>query len=106
MIQRDLAGSLQVSGQTMTRLVDRMVGAGWRRRTEVESDRRATCVALTAAGEPLHRRLAEVARQANTQVTAGLSPGDIATLDALLDRLAANVAATPARQPESLEGFS
>jgi DNA-binding MarR family transcriptional regulator len=29
----------------MTRLVDRMVGAGWARRTEVESDRRATWVA-------------------------------------------------------------
>jgi MarR family transcriptional regulator, transcriptional regulator for hemolysin len=104
MIQRDLAGSLQVSGQTMTRLVDRMAAAGWLRRTEVKSDRRATCVALTAAGTTLHRRLAEVARQTNTQLVAGLSPGDIATLDALLDRLAVNIGATPAHQPESLEG--
>jgi DNA-binding MarR family transcriptional regulator len=90
----------------MTRLVDRMVGAGWLRRTEGESDRRATWAALTAAGKRLYWRLTEVARQANTQLTAGLPAGDIATLDALLDRLAANVDATPARQPESLGGIT
>jgi DNA-binding MarR family transcriptional regulator len=46
----------------MTRLVDRMVGAGWLHRTEVESDRRATWVALSAAAKRLYRRLTEVAR--------------------------------------------
>jgi hypothetical protein len=45
-------------------------------------------------------------RQANTQLTATCRPGDVATLDALLDRLAANVGATTAHQPESLEGMS
>jgi MarR family transcriptional regulator for hemolysin len=90
MIQRDLADSLEVSGQTMTRHIDRMVAAGWLRRRDVEGDGRAVLVEVTKAGRALHRRLAEAARQANAALAEGLSARDLSTLDRLLDRLALN----------------
>ena len=92
MIQRDLADSLEVSGQTMTRHIDRMVTAGWLRRRGVRGDRRAMLIEVTTAGTALHRRLAVAAREANTALTRGMSSRDMSNLDRLLTRLAANVA--------------
>jgi MarR family transcriptional regulator for hemolysin len=91
-IQRDLAGYLEVSGQTMTRHIDRMVAAGWLRRREVEGDRRATLIETTKAGKTLHRKLGEAARQANADLARGLSARELSVLDGLLDRLAVNIA--------------
>jgi MarR family transcriptional regulator for hemolysin len=91
MIQRDLAESLEVSGQTMTRHIDRMVAAGWLRRRGVEGDRRAMLIEVTKEGTALRRKLVEAARQANAALTQGLSAQDLSSLDCLLDRLALNI---------------
>jgi MarR family transcriptional regulator for hemolysin len=92
MIQRDLAGFLEVSGQTMTRHIDRMVAVGWLRRSEVEGDRRAMLVKATDAGKVLHQRLALATRNANAVLLHGLSERDLSELDRLLGLLALNVA--------------
>lgn len=91
MIQRELAASLEVSGQTMTRHIDRMVTSGWLRRRDVESDRRSTLIEVTKEGKALHRKLVGATRQANEALTRGLTPHDLATLDRLLNHLADNV---------------
>jgi MarR family transcriptional regulator for hemolysin len=92
MIQRDLAGYLEVSGQTMTRHIDRLVAVGWLRRSEVEGDRRAMLVEVTEAGKVLHERLCLATRDANAVLLRGLSERDLSELDRLLELLALNVA--------------
>lgn len=99
MIQRDLAEALSVSGQTMTRQVDRLASAGWLRRLGVEHDRRATLVTLTGEGRALHRRLTAIARQANADLLRGMSKGDAAILDALLSHVFANACEVAEGQP-------
>jgi DNA-binding MarR family transcriptional regulator len=91
MIQRDLADALAVSSQTMVRQVDRMVASGWLRRGEVEHDRRATRVGLTAEGRDVHRRLVLVAQQANARLIRGLSDAEVKTFHAVLNRILANI---------------
>jgi MarR family transcriptional regulator for hemolysin len=91
MIQRDLADSLDVSGQTLTRQVDRLVSSGWLQRTEVATDRRAVLLEITPEGDALHTRLAAAARLANSRLTKGFSKSERAVLDELISRLAANL---------------
>lgn len=90
MIQRDLADALAVSSQTMVRQVDRMVASGWLRRGEVEHDRRAIRIGLTAEGRDVHRRLVLVAQQVNARLIRGLSEAEVKTFDAVLNRILAN----------------
>ncbi|MEV6639450.1 MarR family transcriptional regulator [Amycolatopsis sp. NPDC051371] len=91
MIQRDLAESLNLSGQTLTRHVDRLVTSGWLRRVGMAEDRRAALLEVTAEGNDLYERLAVAARAANARLARGLSKQERATLDDLLSRVAANV---------------
>ncbi|SFO59651.1 transcriptional regulator [Pseudonocardia ammonioxydans] len=90
MIQRDLAETLEITGQTLARQVDRMVASGWLRRDGVAHDRRATRISVTSQGQVVHQRVATVTKQANEQLTQGMSESEIATLDALLTRVLAN----------------
>ncbi|TWG08551.1 MarR family transcriptional regulator [Saccharopolyspora dendranthemae] len=90
LIQRDLAGSLHVSGQTLARQVDRLVDSGWLVRGEAEGDRRAVRLHLTGEGRAAHHRLQRASRKANEQLVTGLSAEEIDVLDDLLARLARN----------------
>ncbi|MEB3367717.1 MarR family winged helix-turn-helix transcriptional regulator [Saccharopolyspora mangrovi] len=90
MIQRDLAGSLHVSGQTLARQVDRLVETGWLERGEAERDRRTVRLHLTDEGRAAHRRLQQASREANEQLVAGLSSPEVDQLNDLLARLARN----------------
>ncbi|MEV4732962.1 MarR family transcriptional regulator [Saccharopolyspora sp. NPDC049426] len=90
LIQRDLAGSLHVSGQTLARQVDRLVETGWLERGEDEGDRRAVRLHLTDAGRAAHRRLQRASRKANEQLVAGLSSEEIDHLSELLTRISRN----------------
>ncbi|MDI2027573.1 MarR family transcriptional regulator [Saccharopolyspora sp. TS4A08] len=91
LIQRDLAGSLHVSGQTLARQVDRLAEMGWLERSEAERDRRAVRLHLTDEGRAAHRRLQQASRDANEQLVAGLSPTEIDHLSALLTHLTRNL---------------
>jgi DNA-binding MarR family transcriptional regulator len=56
------------------------------------ADGRRNKVALTAKGRALHDRLVPIALDRQRELVCGLTPGEIATFNALIDRLQANVA--------------
>jgi MarR family transcriptional regulator, transcriptional regulator for hemolysin len=89
--QRTIAEALEVREITAGRLVDRLCDEGYLRRDEHPNDRRAYCVHLTAAAQPVRNRLDELAKVHEGWIFAGFQQGDLEELDALLERLARNL---------------
>lgn len=82
-----LAEQVALTTGGATRMVDRMIAAGYVERVPCPTDRRIVYVALTAAGRA---KLAEAAtiHAANLErVFSGFSDGELGVLDAMLDRL-------------------
>lgn len=82
-----LAEQITLTTGGVTRLIDRMISAGYVERLPCPGDRRVSFAALTPAGRA---KLAEArtVHAANLErVFAGFSREEVATLDALLDRL-------------------
>lgn len=96
--QRSIAAVLEVREVTAGRLIDRLCSDGLLERRENPSDRRAYCVYLTAAAQPMLDKLGQVAREHEEMVFANLSDEELNLLDTLLDRIARNVALPNARQ--------
>jgi DNA-binding MarR family transcriptional regulator len=91
-----LGGVLRLTSSGVTRLVDRLVAAGWVTRTAGE-DARSRRVRLTRTGRARARAVLEARRAAMADVLDVLSDGDRAELERLLDVLVGRLAAT--RQP-------
>jgi MarR family transcriptional regulator, transcriptional regulator for hemolysin len=89
--QRMIAEALEVREITAGRLVDRLCDEGYLRRDENPSDRRAYCVYLTPAAQPLLDKLDELAKIHETAIFAGFAAEDLERLDALLDDIAGNL---------------
>ena len=89
--QRTIAESLEVREITAGRLVDRLCDEGYLRREEHPSDRRAYCVYLTPAAQPVLNKLDELARLHEEWIFAGFEPEELEKLDALLDKIARNL---------------
>jgi MarR family transcriptional regulator, transcriptional regulator for hemolysin len=92
--QRELAEAVGVREATLTHHLNTMHARGLITRTRDAANRRIQVVTLTGAGEAAFLRLRAAAMAFDTQLRAGLTDTDVATLSTLLDRLAAN--ATPA----------
>ena len=92
--QRAIAAMLEITEVTAGHLIDRLCSDGYLQRREHPKDRRAYCIHLTQASQPLLGRLEEVAQLHEREVFAGLSNADIKRLDELLDAVASNLAAT------------
>lgn len=71
--QSALAGILDVSPITLTRLIDRMEQSGWVERRPDPADRRAVCLYLTDKVEPLLTTMHVKAAETNERAFAGLS---------------------------------
>jgi DNA-binding MarR family transcriptional regulator len=104
--QRLVGELLEVSEVTAGRLIDRLCDEGYLRRQESATDRRARCVYLTDAAQPVLERMSELARIEEDEAFAGFSEQDLDKLEGLLDRISRNVAmarAAPAKTlpPES-----
>jgi len=99
--QRTVAEALEVREITAGRLVDRLCEEGYLRRDPHPSDRRAYCVHLTPAAEPLLARLDELARIHEARIFAGFESEALEKLDTLLERIAQNLSDLRARQAES-----
>lgn len=85
-----LQARLLLAQPNLSRLIDRMVGAGVVARRAFEADRRGQIVAVTHAGRALRRRMWPVyARALQAAVGDRLGDDDAATLAALLERLTA-----------------
>jgi MarR family transcriptional regulator, transcriptional regulator for hemolysin len=89
--QRIIAEALEVREITAGRLVDRLCKEGYLKRQEDPSDRRAYCVYLTGAAQPLLDKLDELAKIHEAAIFAGFEARDIEQLDAYLDVIARNL---------------
>ena len=91
--QRSIAEALEVREITAGRMIDRLCEEGYLKRRESPKDRRAYCVYLTPAAQPLLDKLDEVAKTREAEIFAGFEVEDLEKLDALLDMIARNLSA-------------
>src|SRR5215475_1351464 len=97
--QQKLAEAVGVSEATLTHHLNAMDARGLITRTRDAANRRFQVVTLTEAGETAFLRLRSAATAFDARLRAGLAEADLATLAALLGKLAANVGAEAAAPP-------
>jgi len=90
--QRDLAEAMGIKEATVTHHLNAMEAAGLITRHRDPANRRIHVVELTEAGESSFGRLREAAFAFDTRLRQNVTQEEIATLEDLLARLAANVA--------------
>jgi MarR family transcriptional regulator, transcriptional regulator for hemolysin len=90
--QRDLAEAMGIKEATLTHHLNAMETAGLITRRRDPLNRRIHVVELTEAGESSFGRLREAAFAFDARLRQNVTPEEIATLEGLLGRLAANVA--------------
>ena len=98
-IQRELAEAVGVREATLTHHLNAMDARGLITRTRDAANRRVQVVALTEAGEAAFVRLRDTAIAFDAKLRAGFADTDLATLAALLGRLASNAGAREAVPP-------
>src|SRR5689334_1580852 len=79
----------QMDKVRVSRAVARLVKAGRVSRRIDRADRRRAILALTAAGEAIHREIVPHARRVEARLLAGLSEAERAALDRLITKLEA-----------------
>ncbi|TVV76763.1 MarR family winged helix-turn-helix transcriptional regulator [Sphingomonas solaris] len=94
--QKHLAQQLEISSVTAGRILDRLVAVGCVERRADPVDRRANRVYLTSVAVPLMEVLGALGAEEEQLMTRGLSPEEIATFSALLQRVVENIQAGPA----------
>ncbi|MBR0682097.1 MarR family transcriptional regulator [Roseomonas eburnea] len=95
--QKDLAARVGVGGPTLVRTLDRLEREGMVVRVGDVQDRRAKTVHLTAKAIPVLRLIEENAAAVRSELLDGISAAELDLCLAVFDRVAANLAATPAR---------
>jgi MarR family transcriptional regulator, transcriptional regulator for hemolysin len=89
--QRELAEAVGIREATLTHHLNAMDEQGLITRRRDPANRRVHLVELTDAGEAVFERLRGAAGAFDKKLRAGFSDDDVADLEALLSRLAANV---------------
>lgn len=87
LMMSELSQQLALTTGGVTRLVDRIVDAGYLERIAAEHDRRVMYAAITGTGRKAVEHAAEVHAEELREVFAGFSATDLRRLDDLLDRL-------------------
>ena len=90
--QRLIAEALEVREITAGRLVDRLCDEGYLKRQENPNDRRAYCLYLTPAAQPVLDKLDELGKIHEAAIFAGFEAEDLEKLDELLDGISRNLA--------------
>ena len=90
--QRLIAEALEVREITAGRLVDRLCDEGYLKRQENPNDRRAYCLYLTPAAQPVLDKLDELGKIHEAAIFAGFETADLEKLDELLDGISRNLA--------------
>lgn len=98
--QRSIAAMLEISEVTAGQLIDRLCADGYLERREHPKDRRAYCLYLTEAAQPLLITLSEVAKAHENEIFAGIGLEDLVRFDELLDVVARNLAACRGRKDD------
>ena len=89
--QRELAEAVGIREATLTHHLNSMDEDGLITRRRDPANRRVHLVELTEAGEAAFQRMRGAATAFDQRLRSGLSGDDVAQLEALLGRLAANV---------------
>ena len=97
--QSDLAKAIGISEATLTHHLNAMDAEGLITRARDAANRRIQVVTLTEKGDDAFQSLAAAAIAFDAKLRAGLAETDLATLETLLSRLTANVAATEEGAP-------
>ena len=97
--QRELAAAVGIREATLTHHLNSMEGDGLLTRRRDPENRRIHVVALTEAGEAAFLRLRDAALAFDRRLRVGFSGEEVAALEGLLHRLAANVGPTPEGSP-------
>jgi MarR family transcriptional regulator for hemolysin len=95
--QRTIASLLEIKEATAGQLIDRLCADGYLERREHPKDRRAYCVYLTTAAQPLLGRLESIAKVHENETFAGIAEEDLVRLNALLEHVARNLAISRSR---------
>lgn len=98
--QRQIAEALEVREITAGRLIDRLCAEGTLQRRENPEDRRAYCVYVTPASQPLLDKLDEAAKLHEAEIFSGFEPRDLDRLDELLEAIARNLSSTRGREED------
>jgi len=85
--QSELAHAVQLDRSTVVSVVDTLQRRGLVARRQLDGDRRANAVVLTAKGEQLLKEIRPLVAEHETQLAAGLSTRDRARLIELLERV-------------------
>lgn len=88
--QRFLADQLEIKPITLTRLIDRLVEAGWVERQPDQSDRRAVQLYLTEKARPLFETMREKFKQTRARALHGVSEADFEVFFRTLTTIKAN----------------
>ncbi|MFP4395045.1 MAG: MarR family winged helix-turn-helix transcriptional regulator [Anaerolineales bacterium] len=91
MTQSELAGRLNRSPSTITKMVQRMEKAGFVERCDDSADERISRVYLTEAGREVRIAVVEVWRDFARQAFADFTDEEVAQFHALLQRLHRNI---------------
>jgi MarR family transcriptional regulator, transcriptional regulator for hemolysin len=91
--QRELAEAVGIREATLTHHLNAMDADGLVTRTRDSANRRIQVVTLTEKGDQAFQSLATAAIAFDAKLRTGLADADLATLETLLTRLSANVAA-------------
>lgn len=95
----DLAQALEVVPRSITSMVDTLESAGFVAREPDPTDRRATIVVLTSAGDEVLRQVGRMKAEAAEQLFAKLSESEQGELRRLLELLDAGEEPLPGRRP-------
>jgi MarR family transcriptional regulator, transcriptional regulator for hemolysin len=95
--QRMIAEALEVREVTVGRMIDRLCAQGYLKRREHPSDRRAYCVYLTPAAQPVLDTIGELGKIHEAVIFAGFDNDDLERLNELLDAIARNLSAAQIR---------
>jgi MarR family transcriptional regulator for hemolysin len=91
--QRMIAEALEVREVTAGRLIDRLCAEGYLKRREHPNDRRAYCVYLAPAAQPVLDTLGKLGKIHEAKIFAGFDADDLERLNALLDGISHNLSA-------------
>jgi len=90
--QEELSAHMGLDKTTVAHSVKSLVEKGYVQRSRDENDRRVYRLSLTAEGQALHRSLGEVFDEWRRGLFEGFSAEELAALEAVLERIAANAA--------------
>lgn len=97
--QRELAEAMGIREATLTHHLTSMESGGLISRRRDAANRRIQVVELTTAGNEMFDRLRGVAMSFDKRLRSGITAAEIAALEQVLGRLAANVGAADGARP-------